>query len=210
MTRNRLWGMAKKQAAETEARRDRLRERTRAAVRAELAELALELFARHGFEETTVDDVAQAAGMSKRSLFRYFATKEDMVLGAVDSMGEAVAEELRARPSDEDPWQSLRSVLCAWEERITTSADRLARQRLIEQTPALRARHAQRREMARRQIAEALRERPGTHLDVFTADLLTAAAGAALDAASREWLRADGKADRTLLAARAFDVLRPP
>jgi AcrR family transcriptional regulator len=201
--------MAREQAAEAGGRRDGLRERTRAAVRAELATLALELFAEHGFEETTVDDVAQAAGMSKRSLFRYFATKEDMVLGAVDSMGEAVADELRARPADEPPWQSLRTVLCAWEERIAASADRLTRLRLIEETPALRARHAQRRDAARQQIAEALRERPGTHLDAFTADLLTTAAGAALEAASREWLRAGGKADRTLLAARAFDALRP-
>jgi AcrR family transcriptional regulator len=201
--------MAKEQAAATEARQKGLRDRTRAAVRAELAALALELFAEHGFEETTVDDVARAAGMSKRSLFRYFATKEDMVLGAVDSMGDAVADELRGRPADEDPWQSLRTVLCAWEERIATSADRLARLRLIEETPALHARHAQRRETARRQIAAALRERPGSNLDPFAADLLTAAAGAALEAASREWLRTDGETDRTLLTARAFDLLRP-
>ncbi|WP_327086252.1 TetR/AcrR family transcriptional regulator [Nonomuraea sp. NBC_01738] len=182
-----------------------LRERTRAAVRAELAGLALAVFAERGFEETTVDDVARAAGLSKRSLFRYFATKEDMVLGAVESMGEAVAGELRDRPAGESPWAALRAVLCAWEERITTSAERV---RLIEETPALRARYAQRREEARQVIAAALRERTPT-LSAFDADLLTSAAGAALDAASREWLRGGATTDRATLTKSAFDALSP-
>ncbi|MFG3252757.1 TetR family transcriptional regulator [Streptomyces sp. NPDC048172] len=188
-----------------------LRERTRAAVRAELAALALELFAERGFEETTVDEVARAAGMSKRSLFRYFPTKEDMVLGSAEAMGEAVAAELRARPEGEEPWESLRVVLCAWEERISSSAERLARLRLVEETPALHARWTQRRESARREIAAALRGRSGAGpgLDAFTADLLTSAAAAALESSTREWLRSDGKKSRSALLQEAFTRLHP-
>ena len=186
-----------------------LRERTRAAVRAELASLALELFVERGFEETTVDEVARAAGMSKRSLFRYFATKEDMVLGSAEAVGEAVAAELRGRPEGEDPWESLCAVLGAWEERIASSAERVARLRLIEGSPALHARWTQRREAVRREIAAVLLERGGGRVDAFTADLLTAAAGAALDAATREWLRGAGEKDRHTLVTEAFTRLRP-
>lgn len=201
--------MVKEQAAGTGTRQGGLRERTRAVVRAELAGQAVELFAERGFEETTVDDVARVAGLSKRSLFRYFATKEDMVLGAIDATGESVAAALRARPAGEQPWHSLRTVLCAWDERIAAPADALARLRLVEETPALRARYAQRREEGRRRIAAALRERPDVSLDAFAADLLTAAASAALDAASREWLRGGGAADRADLTARAFEMINP-
>lgn len=61
--------------------------------------------------------------------------------------------------------------------------------RLIETTPALRARLHQKRDELRDRISAALREGSGDPLDAFTADLLTAAAGAALDAAAREWRR---------------------
>lgn len=186
-----------------------LRERTRRAVRAELAELAVGMFAERGFEETTVEDIAAAAGLSKRSFFRYFPSKEDVVFGDVEEVAAGIAEAVRARPAGEPAWTCLRVVLREWEGRIHASQRELAGLRLIESTPALRARlHAKRDEM-RTSIAAALRERPGADLDAFTADLLTAAAGAALDAASREWLRAGGTADRSALLDRAFAVLSP-
>src|SRR6266508_2848864 len=52
-----------------------VRERTRRAVRGELAQLAAGLFVEKGYDETTIDDLAAAAGMSKRTFFRYFASK---------------------------------------------------------------------------------------------------------------------------------------
>lgn len=178
-------------------------------MRAELAGLALQLFADRGFDGTTVDDIARAAGLSKRSFFRYFASKEDAVLGAVEVMGEQVAEEIRARPADEEPWECLRTVLGAWEERIRASSEQLASLRLIESTPSLRARQHQKRDEARQAISDALRDRPGSTLDGFAADLLANAAGAALDTVTREWVRSGGTADRAALLDRAFALLRP-
>ncbi|GAB2901598.1 TetR family transcriptional regulator [Streptomyces mayteni] len=187
-----------------------LRERTRRAVRDELAGLALDLFTTRGYEETTVEDVARAAGMSKRSFFRYFPTKEDVVFGELELMAARIAEEIRARPADEPPWRSLTTALAGWQDRIHAAQRELPGLRLIESSPALRARLAQKRDELRALVAEALRTRPGARLDAFTADLLTGAAATALDAAADEWLRTGGQADRAALLARAFALLEPP
>jgi AcrR family transcriptional regulator len=180
-----------------------LRDRTRRAVRAELASRALELFAEHGFDETTVDDIAQAAGMSKRSFFRYFPSKEDVVFGEVETIAEQVATEISARPPREGPWECLHAVLRDWETRINAQVEVM---RLIESTPTLRTRLLRKRDHARTRIIQALTERG---LSPLEADLASSAAAAALDAVAREWLRADGSTDRRALADRIFAMLRP-
>ncbi|GAA2213585.1 hypothetical protein GCM10009850_090480 [Nonomuraea monospora] len=182
-----------------------LRERARRAVQAELAAVALELFTARGFDEVTVDDIARAAGVSKRSFFRYFPAKEDAVFGGVQVMGDDIAEQLAARPTDEPPWESLHAVLREWVARI--DAESQATLRLIERTPSLRARFQQKREEVRGSIAAALAVRTG--LDPFTVDLLTTAAGAAVECASREWLRAGPEGDHMELVDTAFTRLRP-
>lgn len=186
-----------------------LRERTRRAVRAELADIALRLFAEQGFDETTVDEIARAAGLTKRSFFRYFPAKEDAAFGGVDVTGEQVVDDLLARPGDEDPWHALHHVLSRWEQQIHASEQALTRLRLIESTPSLRARLHERRAHWRQRVSDALRERPGARLDAFTADLLTNAATAALDTVTHAWLRSGGAADRAALLDRAFGLLRP-
>ncbi|MFC4910553.1 TetR family transcriptional regulator [Actinomadura gamaensis] len=186
-----------------------LRERTRRAVRRELADLALGMFVERGYDATTVEDVAAAAGLSKRSFFRYFPTKEDVLFGDVEELAGQVAEAVRSRPAGEAPWRTLRAVLREWEPRIHAARRDLDALRLVEATPALRARLHQKRDELRALVATALRDRPGGDLDAFTADLLTAAAGAALDAATREWLRSDGTLDRAELIDKAFDALTP-
>lgn len=186
-----------------------LRERTRRAVRAELADIALGLFAERGFDQTTVDEIAGAAGLTKRSFFRYFPAKEDAVFGGIDVTGEQVVEGIRARPTDEDPWQSLHQVLRQWQQQIHASEQAFTSLRLIESTPSLRASLHQKRAQWRQQVSDALRDRPGAGLDPFTADLLTNAATAVLDTVSQEWLRNGGIADRAALLDRAFALLRP-
>ncbi|GII89371.1 hypothetical protein Ssi03_73610 [Sphaerisporangium siamense] len=180
-----------------------LRDRTRRAVRAEIAGRALQLFAERGFDATTVDDIAHAAGMSKRSFFRYFPTKEDAVFGEVEAMGEQVAEEIATRPPEEGPWECLHAVLRGWEARITAQVEGM---RLIESTPALRARLLHKRDEARARIIGALTDRGIPPLE---ADLAAAAAGAALDVVAREWVRAGGSTDRLALVDQAFAMLRP-
>jgi AcrR family transcriptional regulator len=185
-----------------------LRDRTRRAVRAELADIALTMFEERGYEKTTVDDIARAAGLTKRSFFRYFPSKEDAAFARIDVLGETVVAEIRSRPADEPPWTCLHQVLRRWDQATLASERELASYRVIAVTPALRAKLRERREEWRRNVSRALRERPGTTLDRFTADLLTSAALAILESVSAEWQRTDGTADRAMLLDRAFTLLR--
>lgn len=85
--------------------------RTRQAAFAEIAEVAMDLFLEKGFEATTFDDIAAAAGISRRSLFRYFGTKEDIVLSGMVDEGAIARDALAERPDDEPLWTSLLNVL---------------------------------------------------------------------------------------------------
>ncbi len=179
-----------------------LRARARGAVRVQLAELAIELFVEHGYDATTVDDIAAAAGVSKRSFFRYFPTKDDVLFHGLDEIAEKLAAQVRS--ADGDDWECLRQVLTEWHEQLYVS-DRVLE--LVESSPALRARMVEKRDELRRLVSDALRERPGSTLDAFTADLLTAAAAAVLDVVALEWLRAGG--ERSELIRWGFEELSP-
>jgi mycofactocin system transcriptional regulator len=72
--------------------------RPRATTRDEVGRVALELFARNGFERTTLDDIADAVGIGRRSLFRYFPSKNDMVWGEFERVMERLRQELDAAP----------------------------------------------------------------------------------------------------------------
>ena len=100
-------------------------------------------------------------------------------------------------------------MLRRWQERIYTSGAELAGQRLIEATPALRARLHRKRELWRQAARDVLVARSGGALDDFSADLVTNAATAVLDSVGREWVRTDGRADRAELLDRGFAALRP-
>src|SRR5512147_435167 len=76
-----------------------LRQRKRARTRAALIASALELFARQGYEATTIDEIAAAADVSPRTYFRYFATKEEVALG--EDVGHEIIGLIAARPAEE-------------------------------------------------------------------------------------------------------------
>lgn len=80
---------------------------------------------------------------------------------------------------------------------------------VLESAPVLRGRMQHKRAELRAQVSEALQRRAGTRLDPFTADLLTSAAGAALESVAREFRRSRGQADREALTSQAFARLRP-
>lgn len=186
-----------------------LRERTRRAVRDHIAELAFTLYVDHGFEETTIDEIVRAAGLSRRSFFRYFHSKEDPVLGVLAHAGGVLANTLRKRPPEESIWEALRMAFREPVNHELSQEQLLGRVRLIMQTPALQARHFEHQEQWRMLISEALLERAVSRLDRYTASVVTMAALGAFNAASREWVMSNGARTLAELIDHAFAIMAP-
>jgi hypothetical protein len=85
-----------------------LRERKKAKTRAAIQHHALRLFREHGYEETTVEQIAEAAEVSESTLYRYFPTKEDLVLW--DEFDPLLIEAFRAQPPELTPLEEAGSL----------------------------------------------------------------------------------------------------
>jgi AcrR family transcriptional regulator len=120
-----------------------LRERARSALKDSLGDIALELFEERGFDEVTVNDVAAAAGISPRSFFRYFPTKEDVVFGTRMPDAGLVRDELRRHLTDgTSGWQALHATFRSAVGRMEADAVTWKRVlRVINRTAGLRARN---------------------------------------------------------------------
>src|SRR5882724_490036 len=88
-------------------RRDRKKDETRQALR----EAAHRLFAEKGFSRTTIDDIAEAADVSRRTFFRYYDSKDDLLRVDVDDLLPVMVAALRGRPLDEPPLMSILAAL---------------------------------------------------------------------------------------------------
>jgi len=122
-----------------EPRAPGLRERKKERVRSSIQRAALRLFLKNGFEQTTVEQIAEAADVSPATFYRYFATKEDSVL--TDDYDPLFIQLLIDRPADEPLIDSIRAVLMGvMAEYFERDRDLLiARNTLANQTPALKA-----------------------------------------------------------------------
>jgi AcrR family transcriptional regulator len=176
-----------------------VRDLTRDAVRAQLAESVLEAFIEGGFEQTTVDEAARHAGISRATFFRYFHSKDDAVLAAMQSTTSAFGEKLRAlEPVEgESEWALLRrafesSVLAAEADPARIRA----RVRLITSLPSLRGHLAERRIAQEDDFVAALSERVD---DRLTARVRVVAALGAFDLAWRVWAHQDDASFRSTL-----------
>lgn len=168
---------------------DGLREIGKRAVRAEIAQRAIAFLDERGFDNTTVDEIADAVGISPRSFFRYFATKEDVAIGDLLPLGTLIEEELVARPEGESAWAALRAALAPLERIADSDPENVRRSsRVALSTPALRAKTMERHSawatalaphVARRLSGEA---EPG-----LAAGALTQSALACLYVATLEW-----------------------
>jgi AcrR family transcriptional regulator len=116
-----------------------LRERKKRATRLAIHEAAMRLFADHGFAGTTVDDIADAAGVSRATVFAYFPTKEEIVFGDAASAVEGLAARLR-----EGGDSTVRAVR-AWLTELTAwlEPELLLQLRLAREAPTVAARRLQ-------------------------------------------------------------------
>ncbi len=116
-----------------------LRDHARGAVREEVSKQAWMLFAAQGFEATTVDQIAEAAGMSRRTFFRYFAGKDELVLDRLVASGQLIAAALRERPASEGAWPALRAAFqTTIDLQETHAATSRPLQIMLRDEPALR------------------------------------------------------------------------
>jgi AcrR family transcriptional regulator len=184
------------------------RDVARAAVRAELSQVAFALFRREGYEQVTISDLAAAAGVSRSTFLRYFGSKEEAVLSAFDSHGQEVAEALRARPAKEDDWTALRRALdVVVDDNRRDPKGSLALTKLVQETPSLwRHNHAKQHGWGS-MLAEVLAERSGAARDDVAPLVLASAALACLNIALARWTTSEGQRDLSALLDDAFAAL---
>src|SRR3712207_6505794 len=107
-----------------------LRERKKRATRAALHHAGLRLFAEQGFAGTTIDQIAEAADVSRATVFAYFPTKEDLVFGDGPLAVQALSEALRDDPAPGGALPTIRAwlrQLAGWMEPDLVLQHRLAR-----------------------------------------------------------------------------------
>jgi mycofactocin system transcriptional regulator len=175
--------------------------------RARIEQAALELFSRQRFENVTTDEVADAAGISRRTFFRYFATKADAVWGDFAAHVDRLAALLDATGDDQPV---LSSICAAYVEVNDYSLDELPmlrqRMRLILGEPALQAHSQVRYNEVDRVVAEHVARRTGARPEALVPRLVATSTRAAATTAFEVWI-ADGRRPLARALHDAFEQL---
>ncbi|MGW5635162.1 TetR family transcriptional regulator [Streptomyces sp. NPDC003832] len=166
-------------------------------MREALVAAAFQLFVQRGYEQTTVDDIVTLAGVGRRSFFRYFPSKEDVVFPDHERCLADMTAFLASGTAEEEPVRRVcdaaRLVLHMYAENPDFSVQRY---RLTKQVPGLRAYELSVVWRYERALAEYLRARfAGRRDGTLQADVIAAAVVAAHNNALRSWLRSDGTTD---------------
>jgi AcrR family transcriptional regulator len=150
-----------------------LRERKKRATRRSLRRRALDMIAERGYTHVTVEDIADAAGVSARTFFNYFPSKEAALFGTDPDRGAQVRERIVREAPGQPVLDVLRMVMTdearavaeEFRELGGNPMDWLGRMKEARADPHLRAAHAAQMAMIERSIAEALAERLGADLE---------------------------------------------
>ncbi len=183
--------------------RERKKQRTRESIQRE----AMRLFLEQGYEETTVEQIAEAAEVSPSTFFNYFPTKEDVVF--TDPYDEMFVAALLERPREEPIWNSIRHTMTTILS-VAMERDRdlmLARGRLILSDPGLKGRQLEELQRGQALFRQLLAERIGADPNGFELRVVTDVMVTALMTASQEWTEHSGRDDLVELVVRALDVV---
>ena len=172
--------------------------------RAELEQVALDLFLRHGFNETTLDDIAAAAGIARRTFFGYYSSKNDVVWGDFDALLREMEAWLAGAPDDVPFLAALTDAVIRFNalppEAVPAHRRRMS---LILHVPALQAHSTLRYTDWRNVVARFAARRLGEPVEGLRPQLIGhLSLGSAL-AAYERWL-GDEAADLGVLLAQAF------
>src|SRR5579864_471233 len=181
--------------------------RRRVTSRADLEQVAFELFAANGFEQTTVEDIAAAAGIGRRTFFRYFPSKNDVPWGDFDAELERMRARLKACPPLTPLMDAIRVAVVDFNRIAPEQIGRHRRRmELILRTPALQAHSTLRYAAWRAVIAEFVGERIGQPPEALAPRTIAYAALGVAVAAYEQWLETDD-ADLSDLLDRAMREL---
>jgi mycofactocin system transcriptional regulator len=166
--------------------------RKRVTSRAELEHVAFELFERQGFDGTTIDDIARAAGIGRRTFFRYFPSKNDIPWGNFAEELERMRAQLSAYPGQIPLMEAIRRAVVDFNR---VPADQLPwhrrRMELILRVPALQAHSTLRYASWRQVVAEFVGQRIGQRPDALAPRTIAYAALGVAVAAYEQWLETD-------------------
>ncbi|MEV1007231.1 TetR family transcriptional regulator [Streptomyces sp. NPDC049881] len=170
-----------------------LRERKKAATRQAVHEAALRLTVEHGIENVTVEAIADAAGISRRTFSNYFANKEDALLFGDEYLTGLLLAAVRARPREESAWTALRAGAVATflrQEHLPLERQWAVRTRLAMRHPSLLARQLAGRVALENDLADAVAGRPGT--EEVRPRVIAAVFLSMLRLATAEWIQDEG------------------
>jgi AcrR family transcriptional regulator len=187
-------------------RRERKKQETRAALEA----AALRLFAERGYEQTTVEDIADAADVAVRTFFRYFASKQHVLFGDVAmSFVSRLRDALAARPDSEPPVDAVAAAMDTL--NIVDDAEHhqiMARIRLLRQLPELMPAYLMVLQQMHEEIASYVARRTGEPETAAYPQLVAGAAAVAAKAALTEVDHGDlDRREHTERRRRAFRAL---
>lgn len=168
------------------------------------------LFLEQGFDETTVEQIAADAGVSRSTFFRYFSTKEDVVLGDIAERGRLVQLTLEGRHPDEPAWDALRAALAVLNDYEPREAT-LKIARMLLGTESLRARQSEERRQWLGLLIPDIERRLGISAHNTTdprARALVACVLTCLDVATEMWSANQGRGDLVELLDSALDAIR--
>ncbi|MEZ0162577.1 TetR/AcrR family transcriptional regulator [Streptomyces griseorubens] len=179
-----------------------------------ILDTAVRLFAEQGYERTTIAQIAREAGISQRSLFRYFGTKEDLVCGDQDALGDLLKRTVEQQPAEMSAWDALRA---GFEVLLTANhtPDRaLELSRLIFGTPSLHARYIEKRLRWQAALLPAVQARlkntTGPAASDPRARAIIATVFACADTATELWVEHDGRLDLKDLYDQCLAAVRNP
>ncbi|ALV38642.1 TetR/AcrR family transcriptional regulator [Streptomyces sp. NPDC001102] len=183
--------------------RERKKIKTREAIRA----ATYALIGEQGYDATTIEQIAERAEVSPSTVFRYFPTKEDIVL--TDEYDPLMLEELRARPADETWMDSVRYVMHRAMDVMTQEDPEVVRTRahLSAQVPAVRARMIESMSETGRLLRRAIAERSGLPADSLEVRVSAMSLVGGLMEANMCWAENGFRDDLRDLVDRALDVL---
>jgi AcrR family transcriptional regulator len=185
-----------------------LTERRRRLLRDDIGRVAIDLFTERGFDDVTVDDIAAAVGMSQRTLFRYFLTKDEIVLDLLRRLDRRLLDALDARPPSEGAATALRNAY-----RSTSHVEPAERARVVQlarilaRTPELRARSHGERVDDSQELVTRLARRMGVGPSDRRVRVLATAMSAVAAVEFQRWADAGGRGDPSEVIAAAIDVL---